>query len=207
MGCNYTPLRWAGHGKAAHLPGRDHFGLPYRFSSVQTWGNTQKSCGYIHKPIVTARCDTTLSLLPFNAAVSDDLLVPASMPFLPFSNVLSILASTTGAILLGALRVVEPHARRRRWGGCFNFGVCSGNWASGAFLWWPLPVGTSLFSLPFGLILLLGSLRLFALLLSVLLVRIFILGLDPFQMSLSVMNCHLIDTRAWKQQIVCEDSS
>ena len=69
------------------------------------------------------------------------------------------------------------------------------------FLWWPLPVGTSLFSLPFGLILLLGSLRLFALLLSVLLVRIFILGLDPFQMSLSVMNC-LIDTRAWKQQMV-----
>ena len=68
----------------------------------------------IYTPIIPARCDPTLSLLPFDAAVSDDLLVPASMPFLPFSSVLSILASTTGAILLRALQVVEPHTRRRR---------------------------------------------------------------------------------------------
>ena len=76
--------------------------------------NTQKYAALYSQSIVDARCDKTLSLLPFNAAVSDDLLVPASMPPLPFSSVLPILARASGAILLGALRVVEPHTCRRR---------------------------------------------------------------------------------------------
>ena len=48
MECNYTPLRWAVHGKAAHLPGRDHFGLPYR-SWLFAWPEeTLKSmCGFV----------------------------------------------------------------------------------------------------------------------------------------------------------------
>ena len=122
MGCSYTPLRWARHGKAAHLPGRDHFGLPYRSSSLQTWETLKNNAAiYINQSSLRG----ATQLYPCSHSMRPCLMTFWYQPPCHFCH--SPVYCRSWQVPRSCWELCEPHARRRLWGCCFNLGRCSGN--------------------------------------------------------------------------------